>query len=150
MFLQPLILAFAYLHAQENPEQLMTFYVVTFRLKFLPYCMLLMTMIMASPEAALNQAMGLVAAHMYDFLTRVWPAFGGGANPIRTPEALKSLFALPAGNGTTKSHGTAFQARPSAGQAQGSARPSTGGWTSGFTSNNVWGSRGAGQRLGGD
>ncbi|KAL1302513.1 hypothetical protein AAFC00_002900 [Neodothiora populina] len=149
VFLQPLILALAYLYAQENPEQQMTFYIVTFRVKFLPYCMLLMTLVMDSPTSAMNQATGLVAAHLYDFLTRIWPAFGRGSNPIKTPQVLQRWFDSAPGAPRTTTHGTAFQARPSAGQAQPAARASTGGWTSGF-SGNSWGGRGPGHRLGGD
>lgn len=149
VFLQPLILALAYLYAQENPESQMTFYIVTFRVKFLPYCMLLMTLVMDSPTAAMLQATGLIAAHLYDFLTRVWPTFGGGSSPIRTPQALQQWFDKPGrGPGTTRPHGTAFQSRPGPAQASANA-PSTGGWASGFTSN-TWGSRGPGRRLGGE
>lgn len=152
-FMQPLILALAYIYAQENPESQMTFYFVTFRIKFLPYLMLVMTMVMESPMSAVYQATGLVAAHLYDFLTRVWPTFGGGFNPIFTPAFLTRWFEVAPGTSTTKSYGQAFQARPSAGQAQANPAPNTtgaatrGGWTSGF-SNNTWGNRGPGHRLG--
>lgn len=150
IFLQPLILALAYLYAQENPTARMTFYIVTFQIKYLPYCMLAMTFVMDSPEAAMMQATGLLAAHLYDFLTRIWPAFGGGQNPLSTPQFISKWFATGGGPGTSTARGagTAFQARP-AGGSQSAAAPSAGGWTSGF-SGNGWGNRGPGRRLGGE
>ena len=147
VFLPSLTMALAYIYAQENPEAMMTFYIVTFKVKYMPYCMLLMTLIMQSPIAALHQGTGLFAAHLYDFLTRVWPTFGGGSNPIGTPQALQRLFAKDAGGSTTRSFGTAFQSRPSAGQTQAGPTQPSRGWTSGFGSNS-WGNNGPGRRLG--
>lgn len=151
--MQPLTLALAYLYAQENPESQMTFYFVTFRIKFLPYLMLAMTMVMDSPMAAGFQATGLVAAHLYDFLTRVYPTFGRGSNPISTPAWLTKLFDVAPGASANRAYGQAFQARPSAARAQANPGATSAGasgansWTSSF-SNNVWGNRGPGRRLG--
>jgi len=151
VFLPSLSLAFAYTYAQVNPEAQMTFYIVTFRVKFLPYTMLLMAMVMKGPDAAMAHATGLLAAHLYEFLARIYPTFGGGKNYIQTPQFLKNLLARVPGQGTARSFGTAFQARSSAGagagQAQGGGSQSSRGWTSGFGSNS-WGDRGPGRRLG--
>jgi len=87
---------------------------------------------MDGPTAAKHQLAGLVAAHAYDFLTRIWPTFGGGRNYIKTPDMVKRWFggdvARPAQN---RSYGTAFQARQDV--------PGSTGWT---------GQRGPGRRLG--
>ncbi|CAD0090275.1 unnamed protein product [Aureobasidium vineae] len=150
LVLAPLLLALAYLHVQDAPDAMMTFFFFSIRRKYLPACMLLAVLVMAGPFAALQQAFGLVSAHLYDFLTRIWPSYGGGYNPIRTPQMVQRWFAKPMGAGTTRSYGTTFQARSSgsvgAQPQAGSSR--SGGWTSGFTG--TWGSRGPGRRLGGD
>ena len=87
--------------------------------------MLLMTFVMASPEAALSQATGLLAAHMYDFLTRIWPTFGGGRNYIYTPAAVKRWFGAAPGSVQQRSYGTAQQARVPADAAAARATGST-------------------------
>ena len=150
--LQPLILALAYLSSQENPNGRMTFFIVQIRTKYLPYCMLAMTFVMAGPSEALTQSTGLLAAHTYNFLTRIWPQYGGGRNYIRTPEIVRRWFATPNSGVRTRAYGTAFQGRTAGQGTTGSARAGGeggSGWTSGFSSS-VWGSRGTGRRLGGD
>ena len=147
-----LMLAFAYTFAQENPANNVSFFILSFPAKYLPYAMLFMTFVMGGPEAAKHQVTGLIAAHLYDFLTRIWPTFGGGNNLIRTPLFIQRLFGEGQGprTGTVRGHGTAFAARSSSGAqaAQGSAGRAGGGtFTSGFSS---WGTGGQGRRLGGD
>ncbi|KAG9969740.1 hypothetical protein KCU78_g23941, partial [Aureobasidium melanogenum] len=145
----PLLLALAYLHVQDAPDGMMTFFFFSIRRKYLPGCMLLVAFLMAGPQEALKQAFGLVAAHLYDFLTRIWPSYGRGTNPIHTPRIVQQWFAKPIGASTTRSYGTAFQGRPvgSVGAQSQASSSRSGGWTSGFTSGS-WGSRGPGRRLG--
>lgn len=126
----------------------MTFFFFTIRRKYLPGCMLLAALLMAGPQEALKQAIGLAAAHLYDFLTRIWPSYGRGVNPIKTPQVVQRWFARPAGANTQRAYGTAFQGRPAGSQSQ-TSNSGSGGWTSGFSSGS-WGSRGPGRRLGGD
>jgi len=149
-FLPSLMLAFAYTFAQENPMSNVSFFIFTIPSKFLPLAMLAMTFVMAGPEGAKHQVTGLLAAHLYDFMTRIWPTFGGGSNLIQTPQLVQQWFGEGQGprTGTVRSHGTAFAARsqpvgqPSAGAAGGGSA-----FTSGFSN---WSSRGTGRRLGGD
>jgi Derlin-2/3 len=84
-FLSALTLALAYTFGQENPNRQLSYFIVTFSAKYLPYSMLAMTFVMASPQAALHQATGLIAAHLYEFLTKIWPEHGGGRKLINTP-----------------------------------------------------------------
>ncbi|THZ02387.1 hypothetical protein D6C93_03264 [Aureobasidium pullulans] len=151
LLLGPLLLALAYLHVQDAPDGMMTFFFFTIRRKYLPGCMLLAAFLMAGPNEAIKQAFGLAAAHLYDFLTRIWPSYGGGTNPISTPLVVQRWFARPAGASTTRAYGTAFQSRPagSVGAQSQTSSSGGGGWTSGFTSGS-WGSRGPGRRLGSD
>lgn len=142
-FLQALSLAYAYTYAQDNPGRQVSFFIITFDSKFLPYSMLLMTFIIDGPEAALTQLSGLLAAHMYDFLTRIWPTFGGGRNLIFTPSIVSQWFGAAPGSVQNRGYGTAQQARPR--DAAGSTGSSTG-RTTGFGGH--WTERGPGRRLG--
>jgi Derlin-2/3 len=131
MFLQPLILAFAYTFSQDNPNTNITIYILTFPAKYLPFALIFLTFVMDGPTAAKHQLAGLVAAHAYDFLTRIWPTFGGGRNYIKTPDIVKRWFGgEPVAQG--RSYGTAFQPRQNVPSAN----------TTGFTQ------RGPGRRLG--
>ncbi|TID19694.1 DER1-domain-containing protein [Venturia nashicola] len=134
MFLQPLILAFAYTFSQDNPNTNITIYILTFPAKYLPAALVFLTFIMEGPTPAKHQLTGLVAAHAYDFLTRIWPTFGGGRNYIKTPDMVKRWFGGDASRPVvTRGYGTAVNARQTP--------PANAGWT---------GQRGPGRRLGGD
>ncbi|KAK3717258.1 hypothetical protein LTR37_005967 [Vermiconidia calcicola] len=148
--LNPLTLALAYTYAQENPNMQLNYFVVTFSAKWLPYVMLIGTVVMASPYVAVVQASGLVAAHAYDFVTIIWPQHGGGRKWLNTPLFVQRWFAKPAGSASQRGAGTAFNVRAPAGRNAPPASATAGrGWTSGF-SGGAWGQRGTGRRLGGD
>lgn len=90
------------------------------------------------------QATGLIAAHLHDFLTKIYPTFGGGKNILETPAIVRRLFANPLPSVITRAYGTAVI--PAQEQAKGSSSSSS--------ASNVlpesWKSRGSGHRLGGD
>jgi len=135
LFLQPLILAFAYTFSQDNPNTNITIYILTFPAKYLPFALLALTFIMDGPTSAKHQLTGLVAAHLYDFLTRIWPTFGGGRNYISTPNMVKRWFGATDGGRpeVNRGYGTAVPARQDV--------PRDGNWS---------GQRGPGRRLGGE
>lgn len=112
--------------------------------------MLVITMVLNGWPSALSESMGIVAAHLYDFLTRIYPTFGGGRNYLVTPMAVQRFFSRHTPNAGHRGYGTAFQASASspASQASQASQPSSRGWTSSIQ--NPWGGRGAGRRLGGD
>ncbi|KAI9826896.1 MAG: hypothetical protein M1832_005835 [Thelocarpon impressellum] len=149
IFTQSLVLALAYTYSQDNPDKKMSYFIATFRVKWLPYVMLLMTLFMSSPDVAMIQGSGLVAAHLYDFLTRIYPAFGGGRNFLKTPSAVKRFFGGDAGRRpVARGYGTAFAGQPTAAQpASGASTGFSSGWAG---ISGAWGSRGTGRRLGGD
>jgi Derlin-2/3 len=60
--------------------------------QYLPYAILFLTLIMYSPQAAMVQATGLAAAHVYDLLTGLYPNFGIKQNWITTPALVKKMF----------------------------------------------------------
>lgn len=147
VLLAPLTLALTYMFAQDNPSRRVSLFIITIQAKYLPYALLALTFVASSPEAALHQATGLLAAHLYEFLTRIWPTFGGGQSIIKTPQTVKKWFMTPVGAGTARSYGTAFRTQDAAGQ-QAAPVGRSGGWTSAF-SPGTWGGRGPGRRLGG-
>lgn len=134
-----LILGLAYTFAQDNPNKKVSLFIVSFKAMFLPLALLALTFIMAGPDAALSEVTGLVAAHLYDFLTRLWPTFGGGRNYIQTPRIVKKWFGADKRGVTAKGYGTAFRP-PSQTQNQGSS--------TGFKLSSSW--KGQGRRLGGE
>ncbi len=138
-----LTLALAYTYSQDNRNRKVTIFIITIPVPYLPYAMLLMTFVMGGPNMALQQATGLVAAHLYDFLTRIYPTFGGGRNFIQTPAVVQRWFGASSRSETARGYGTAF--RPATQQGSQGRSTGFGGGISG-----IWGGRGAGRRLGGD
>ncbi|KAF1981157.1 DER1-domain-containing protein [Aulographum hederae CBS 113979] len=131
--LDALILAFTYTFAQDNPTTNVTVFILTFPAKYLPYALLLLTFIMA-PGRVMQQATGLLAAHLYDFLTRIWPTFGGGTNYIVTPEIVKKWFGGLDRAPQDRGYGTAQDFR-----REGAAAAASNAWSN---------QRGPGRRLG--
>lgn len=151
VLLSPLTLALAYTYAQENPNMQINYFIITFSAKWLPVVMLIGTVIMASPYAAVVQASGLVAAHAYDFLTILWPQYGGGRKLLHTPVFVQRWFADLTGAPQRRGAGTAYNVRtPAAQNVPQRQTGSGGGWASGFGGGSAWGERGQGRRLGGD
>ncbi|KAH7357479.1 Der1-like family-domain-containing protein [Pyrenochaeta sp. MPI-SDFR-AT-0127] len=148
-FLPALTLAYAYTFAQDNPTRQVSFFIITFDSKYLPFALLFMTFIIDGPESALAQLPGLLAAHLYDFLTRIWPTFGGGKNYISTPQIVKRWFGATAGSVQNRGYGYAVQGQGRAAGAPGSgANAGSTGRSTGVS--NAWGSAGPGRRLGGE
>lgn len=115
------------------------FFVVTIPAQLVPYTMMLVSLLMVGPGGVMLQLCGLVAAHLYDFLTRIWPEFGGGRNFLSTPAFVSRLLGLGLGGRTQqRSHGTATR-------ATGGSAPASGG---GGPLPDAWRTRGRGQRLG--
>lgn len=102
--------------------------------------MLLLSLATGRWHSVLSQATGLIAAHLYEFLTRIYPEFGGGRNYLVTPAFIRQAFAGASGP-RAKSYGTAY---PAAGQTRPSSTSSGSAWTS------SWSRMGPGRRLGGD
>jgi Derlin-2/3 len=83
-FCSPLILSLAYYWAAfESPSTRVNFFIATFPVKFLPWIMLLMTLVQGGN--VFLDLTGLVASHAYLFLTEIWPRYGGGVNILKKP-----------------------------------------------------------------
>ncbi|PYI10083.1 DER1-domain-containing protein [Aspergillus sclerotiicarbonarius CBS 121057] len=141
IFTSALILAFVYTYSQDNRGRKASFFIVQIPVEFLPWAMLTLTLVLSGWPAALTDGMGIVAAHLYDFLTRIYPTFGGGKNYLVTPVFVRRFFAAHTPRREARAFGTAYRATDQ-------TQNSSGGWTSSFQS--PWNRRGPGRRLGGD
>ncbi|KAF1813533.1 DER1-domain-containing protein [Eremomyces bilateralis CBS 781.70] len=142
MFLPALILALAYTFAQDNPDRQVNVIFINMPAKFMPYAMLFLTYIVVGPYMMYVEITGLVAAHLYNFLTKIWPAFGGGTNIIKTPGFVSRWFG--GGSPQARSFGMAYPGRVTAAQNQPGSGSGSG--FGGFGS--AWQRRGGGRRLG--
>ncbi|PKX96765.1 centromere/microtubule-binding protein Cbf5 [Aspergillus novofumigatus IBT 16806] len=109
IFTSALILAFVYTFAQDNRGKRATFIIIQIPIEYLPWAMLVLTLVMAGWPAALSEGMGIIAAHLYDFLTRLYPTFGGGRNYLTTPAFVRRFFAAYAPRGEYRAYGTAYR-----------------------------------------
>lgn len=143
VFTSALIIAFIYTFAQDNRGKRAHFIVVQIPVEYLPWAMLTFALVMGGLSAALSEATGIFVAHLYDFLTRIYPTFQGGRNWIQTPNAVKRAFGAGMRSVSQKAYGTGFKPgqRPQ-------PQSTSWGWSSALGGS--WGGRGAGRRLGGD
>lgn len=112
-------------------------YFITIPAQLMPYGMMAITYLMAGLDPMLLQLHGLVVAHLWDFLTRIWPEFGGGSNLLPTPAFLTRLVQTP--RVFQREYGTAIRPTGASGSTTGAqAGPLP----------DSWRTRGSGQRLG--
>ncbi|KAJ4423820.1 hypothetical protein N0V82_001559 [Gnomoniopsis sp. IMI 355080] len=137
-FLPALILAMAYTATQDARGQKAGFFFFTVPAQLIPLCMMGATLLMGGPQTMLLQLTGLVAAHLHDFLTRIYPEFGGGRNLAPTPGFFARLVETP--RMLQRDYGTAIRSPPAAGR-------STATQGSGPLPDS-WKTRGSGHRLG--
>ncbi|KAL6360358.1 hypothetical protein LRP88_06063 [Fusarium phalaenopsidis] len=136
--LSGLILAMVYTATQDQRGQKAQYFFFTVPAQAVPLCMIVLSML-TPVGRPMVQLEGLLAAHMYDFLTRIYPEFGGGPVLLRVPAWLESIVRTP--RTVKRTYGTAV--RPSG--------PSTGSSTGAETGGPLpdsWKSRGKGHRLG--
>ncbi|KAK2602207.1 hypothetical protein N8I77_008758 [Diaporthe amygdali] len=137
-FLQAMILAMAYTATQDQRGQKAGFFFFTVPAQLVPLCMMGATLLMAGPHAMLLQLTGLVAAHLHDFLTRLWPEFCGGTNWIPTPAFFSHLVTTP--RFMRREYGTAIRAPQGTGSTTGAQGRGP--------LPDSWKTRGSGHRLG--
>jgi len=144
-FLPALILSMCYTVTQDQRGMKASFYFITIPAQLTPYCMILINLVFpGGAMAMLLQLEGLLAAHLYDFLTRLWPEFGGGRNLIPTPAFMSRVVQTP--RVLDRGFGTAIRPpAPAAGDGSG------GGSSTGVSRGPLpdsWRTRGPGHRLG--
>ncbi|KAL1957100.1 hypothetical protein VTO42DRAFT_6358 [Malbranchea cinnamomea] len=142
VFTRALLSAFVYAYAQDNRGRRVTFFIMQIPVELLPWVMLFVTFLSAGWEAVLLECCGIFAAHLYDFLTRLYPTFGGGTNLIRTPDFVRRCFHP---RQPVAAHG-GYRFFPPANRPAPQPQQRTGIFSSGSS----WSQRGPGRRLGGD
>ncbi|KAL2111220.1 hypothetical protein VUR80DRAFT_159 [Thermomyces stellatus] len=142
-FLPAFLIALCYTSHQDQRGQKAMIWFFTVPAQLVPYCMILMSFLSSGGATSIPlQIGGLLVAHLYDFLTRLWPEFGGGRNLLPTPRFLTHLV----------NAGPLLRGRARAGS--GASRPvgASTGRSTGFNTGDVlpesWKSRGPGRRLG--
>lgn len=96
MYLQALLIAMCKTATQDQRGQNAHFYIITIPAQMMPYCLLLVQLLFPNGWLMfLIGITGIVAAHMHDFLTRVYPEFGGGPNLLPTPWFISYLMETP-------------------------------------------------------
>ncbi|KAL4926112.1 uncharacterized protein BDV17DRAFT_283559 [Aspergillus undulatus] len=128
-----------YLHRDNKGTRTM-FFVVEIPTLYLPWARLALTFCMKGWLAASVELTGIIAAHLYDFLTRIYPTFGGGRNYVGTPVFVQRWFTRALRGGQSRVYGQAY--RPPVDNEE------SRGWTSSVRT--AWDSRGSGRRLGGN
>lgn len=144
---EALMLAMVHTVAQDNPRMRAHLVILEIEARFLPYGLLALNFVTRGPTSAMVGAAGIFAAHAYDFLTRIWPTFGGGRNWIEPPAAFVNLFGEGGRAGfQPRSYGQAFT--PAGAGSSASSGASTGRSTAASSAGASWRSRGVGRRLG--
>lgn len=82
-----------YTYSLDNRGATTTLLFIQIRVEYLPWAMLVIAFVSHGWDAALSEGMGIVAAHQWEFFTRIWPAFGGGRNYLQTPAVIRRYFA---------------------------------------------------------
>lgn len=137
-----LITAFAYTACQDDGGTTRVF-ILDIPTRAVPLALCFMTFVSEqNVHAALVQATGIPAAHLYDFLTRIYPTFGGSRNIIATPAFVRRLFSSEEAVVSRKAYGTSIQ--------PGVPRAAATGSEGGSVLPESWKSRGSGHRLGGE
>ncbi|KAI1084262.1 Der1-like family-domain-containing protein [Whalleya microplaca] len=133
MYMQALLIAMCYTATQDQRGMNAHFYVITIPAQLMPYCLLLVQLLFPGGWEAIKIGItGLVAAHLHDFLTRIYPEFGNGPNLIPTPGFVSWILGTPRIHRTA--YGTAY-VPPREGSSRGPLPDS-------------WRSKGPGRRLG--
>lgn len=147
LYLQGLVMAICYTATQDQRGIQAQFFFFQVPAQLVPYCMLLVSLIMGGPQACFLQVIGLLAAHLHDFLTRLWPEFGGGPNLAPTPGFMSRLVRTP--RIVQREYGTAVRGTQNTGGAAAGGGGDGGGSSAGSGPlPDSWKTRGTGHRLG--
>jgi Derlin-2/3 len=110
--LNPLMIAITYTVTQDQRGEKAGFYFFTIPAQLVPYAMLGINLLFPNGiYTMIIQLTGLVAAHLHDFLSRLWPKFGRGVNVIATPPIMKVFDRFDAA-GSARSGRASYGAEP--------------------------------------
>lgn len=138
-YIRALILSMCYTVTQDQRGMKVNYFFLTIPAQYMPLCMIFVSLLMPGGYYdALLELEGLVAAHLFDFLNRIWPEFGGGPRILATPEWLVKIVRTP--RFIERGFGTAIRPNePASGSSSGVSR--------GLLPDS-WRTRGSGHRLG--
>ena len=140
-FIQALSVAMCYTVTQDQRGAKVNYMFITIPAQLTPYAMILANLLF--PGGAMNmllQVQGLLAAHLFDFLTIIWPEYGGGRNLIPTPAFVSSAVQAATAAQSRVAAATGLQpADEASGHGSGMSRGPL---------PDSWRTRGPGQRLG--
>lgn len=139
-FLPGLIMAMVYTASQDQRGMKTNYFFFTVPSQAVPYCMILFSLL-TNPGVVPMELTGIVAAHLHDFLTRLWPEFGGGSNWLPTPGFVSWFVQTP--RILQRRYGTAIR------QPNDKTTDSDTGASTGSVLPDSWKTRGSGHRLGG-
>ncbi|KJZ74217.1 hypothetical protein HIM_06448 [Hirsutella minnesotensis 3608] len=140
-FLPALYLAMCYTVTQDQRGMKVNYMFINIPAPLMPYAMIAFNLFFPNGVySMLRQLEGLIAAHLFDFLSRTWPEYGGGRNLIPTPAFMTSVLRVA---DTARTNAAAVAGIRTADQASGQ---STG--VSGGPLPDSWRTRGPGRRLG--
>ncbi|KAI1505621.1 Der1-like family-domain-containing protein [Biscogniauxia marginata] len=95
LYLHALLIALCFTANQDQRGAQAHFYIITVPAQLMPWCMLLAQLLFSGWESFKVGLTGLLAAHLHDFLTRIYPEFSNGPNLAPTPWFLSWIFSSP-------------------------------------------------------
>lgn len=148
IYIRPLTVAMAYTVTQQQQGLKGSFVIFEIPAPLVPLGMIAYNLFTEGPEGVIFDSYGLLAGHLYEFLTKVWPRAGGGFNPIPTPSIVTKIVGWFEGNprATARSWGTMFTPSSAGGGSDGSSATASGADRGPLPDS--WRTRGAGRRLG--
>lgn len=102
-------MALTYTWAQDNADDIVQFYFLKLKAKYLPLLMLALDLLLSGQGSMLTSGTGYVAGHLYLFLDVLYPSVSGHAKLISTPGFIKWLFPAPRGGVPRTTFGTVYQ-----------------------------------------
>lgn len=144
VFTSALILALAWTYATEFRGRKVSLFVISLPVEYLPWALFGFSVVRDGWDNAICGSTGMVAAHLFDTLTRLYPSFQGGKNWLQTPGFIARAFGANMNQPARTGYGS--MQRPT-----GRATRETGfssGWTSSL--DHLWAGRNVGRRLGGE
>ncbi|KAL7925416.1 Der1-like family domain-containing protein [Trichoderma austrokoningii] len=91
VFTQALLLAMAYTVTQEQRGQTTNYMFISIPSQLVPFAMMAINLFFPGGiSIVFLQLQGLAAAHLYLFLTKIWPDIAGGQNWLATPAFIQS------------------------------------------------------------
>lgn len=138
-----LIVALTYTATQQQQGLQVNLMFIPMPAPLTPYAMIGFSLLMGGVDDVFLGIYGLVAAHLYEFLSRIYPQLGGGPNLVKTPKFMTRLVRAVEARLQAVSRAGAAGVAGASDYASGS---STGAESGPLP--DAWKTRGAGRRLG--